>query len=104
MAAQVAAVSTPPCDPHTLVPLLEAFEPSLQTTVSIALMRMWWRRWCPVLSAADGPVCTPRLARSAVSVTTPCALKCEFELLRPIWLVSELLRPIWLVSELPDDC
>jgi len=38
--ARVATESTPPCDPQTLVPLLAAFEPSLQTTVSIALMRM----------------------------------------------------------------
>jgi hypothetical protein len=44
MAAQVAAVSTPPCEPQTLLPLLAELEPSLQTTVSIALMRMRWRR------------------------------------------------------------
>ena len=44
IAAQVAAVSTPPCEPHTLLPLLAELEPSLQTTVSIALIRMRWRR------------------------------------------------------------
>ena len=44
IAAHVAAVSTPPCEPQTLLPLLAELEPSLQTTVSIALIRMRWRR------------------------------------------------------------
>ena len=44
MAAHVAVVSTPPCEPHAPLALLAELEPSLQTTVSIALIRMpWWR-------------------------------------------------------------
>jgi len=40
MAAQVAAVSTPPCELHAPVALFGELEPSLHATVSIALIGM----------------------------------------------------------------
>jgi hypothetical protein len=71
-AAQVAAVSTPPCELHAPLGLLAVFEPSLHTTVSAALIRIRWRRWWTrPLSPAVGPVCTPGSALSAVSVAAP---------------------------------
>jgi hypothetical protein len=57
MAAQVAAGSTPPCAPQAPLALLAELEPSLKTTVSIALIRIPWRRWCiRPESPAAGPV------------------------------------------------
>jgi hypothetical protein len=71
IAAQVAVVSTPPCDPQAPLALLAELEPSLQTTVSIALIRMCRRWWTRPLSPAEGPVWTPGSALSVVSVGAP---------------------------------
>jgi hypothetical protein len=66
-AALVVAQSMPPCFRHTS-PVRGALDPSLQTTVSADVLLV-----LPVLllSPAAGPVCTPGLARSAVSEGAP---------------------------------